>query len=224
MLLRHIDEFFFSFDRGSQEPDFASLSLFQKLAMTACFFENWLVPAVDKEFGKDGVDIIIAMWEDSDADLFSSLQTAVLSRVDAASYSMMSLSLLDPLAKVLHQKLRPASGGLVRTAEASLSQQWEKFKEDIQKDHEYFNRCVEAKAKLDKMSWLDKLRQVHTTTSVGQGATDAFLKEKMCVLEAAKLSLAGMTVSEFLNGSHGEETHPTMHSETAGVTGVKLGT
>jgi len=178
-----------------------------------CFFENWLVPAVDKEFGKEGIDIIVEMWQASDSDLFSSLQTAVLSRGDAASFSMMSLSLLDPLTKVLHQKLRPASGGLDRTVETSLNKKWQKFKEDIETDREYFNRCVEAKAKLDKMSWLEKLRQVHTTKNVGLSATDAFLKEKMCVLDAAKLNTAGMSVSEFLSGSHGEEIHPTTHGE-----------
>ena len=157
------------------------MSVCQKLALMTCFFENWLVPEVDKEFGKEGVDIIAGMWQDSDSDLFSSLQTAVLSRGDATSFAMMSLPLLDPLTKVLHQKLRPASGGLNRTAEQTLSLEWEKFKEDIQKDRVYFNRCVEAKAKLDKMSWLDRLRQVHASTTAGQSATDAFLKEKMCV-------------------------------------------
>ena len=189
------------------------MSVCQKLALMTCFFENWLVPEVDKEFGKEGVDIIAGMWQDSDSDLFSSLQTAVLSRGDATSFAMMSLPLLDPLTKVLHQKLRPASGGLNRTAEKTLSLEWEKFKEDIQKDREYFNRCVEAKAKLDRMSWLDRLRQVHASTTAGQSATDAFLKEKMCVLDAAKMNTAGMSVSEFLSGPLGKETHPTMHGE-----------
>ena len=73
---------------------------------------------------------------------------------------------------------------------------------------------MEAKAKLDKMSWLDRLRQVHASTTAGQSATDAFLKrEDVCVLDAAKMNTAGMSVSEFASGPLGKETHPTMHSE-----------
>ncbi len=141
-------------------------------------FENWLIPQVDKEYGREGVDTLEALWTASDVDLFNGLSTAVISRTDATSYNMMSLSFIGPVADALERKFRPASGGLTRTVEKSLLEQWKQFQVDIQRDEEYFKRCVQAKAKLDKLCWLDKMRQVSGATVVGQDATDAFLEKK----------------------------------------------
>ena len=185
----------------SEDEHFAGIPISHMYAWFTCFFENWLIPQVTKEFGSDGRDYIEKQWGSWEGDLVAAMKLGIESREDPNSYKLVSLSLMDPLYTTMCKQFKPASGGSNVPANAkAMSVMWAEFLESVEKDKEFFQSCIAAKHKLDNLEWVDKLRQTNAMKSTGIQGTDVYLKSHLFVTRNVDLTKSATVVFDFIDG------------------------